>query len=113
MNFRLVRELKDKGLMMKLFSSLIVGLAFSTTVHSSIIRIHFTSNKLVAQKVKNYFITEYKIPKSLIITLEGSCTRMDERKYLDLCINEKGELLKLSSHIDFQIKSLSIFKQPI
>ena len=92
---------------MKLFFSLFV---ISTSAMSSMISIGHDNQKINATKVKDYFISKYKIPEELILIRRSNCLERLDSRYLQLCINKKRELLKLSSNIDFQIKSLSTFK---
>jgi hypothetical protein len=92
---------------MKLFFSLFI---ISTSAMSSMISIGHDNQKINANKVKDYFISKYKIPEELILIKKSNCLEKIDTRFLQLCINKKGELKKLSSNIDFQIKSLSTFK---
>jgi hypothetical protein len=94
---------------MKLFFSLLL---VSTNAFSSMILIGHNNQESNAIKIKDYFISEYRIPKELILIKRSECLEEVDRRYLQLCVNKKGELIQLSSNIDFQIKSLSTFKQP-
>jgi hypothetical protein len=76
------------------------------------IYIGHNNKKSQAHIVKAYFISKYNIPRELIKVKRSNCEEKEDNRYLQLCINQKGELIQLSSNIDFKIKSLSIFKQP-
>lgn len=94
---------------MKLFFSL---LFISTHSLASMIIIQHENREFEALRVKEYFMHEYQIPKSLIRVQQRSCNKSIDNRFLHLCVNKKGELLQLSSNIDFQIKSLSTFNRP-
>jgi hypothetical protein len=105
----LVFQKELKGKVMKLFFSLLL---VSTNALSSMIFIGHNNQESNAIRIKDYFISEYHIPKELILIKRSECLEEVDRRYLQLCVNEKGELIQLSSNIDFQIKSLLTFKQP-
>lgn len=68
---------------------------------------------LLAKQVKAIFIERYSIPKRLIILKERMICVSQENRYLELCINRKGELEELSkSNIKKIKKSLAIFAKP-
>ena len=92
---------------MKLFFSILL---ICSNAFGSMILISHNDKIKNAKLVKNYFISKYRIPSELIEIKESDCMDKLDSRYLQLCINQKGELIQLSSNIDFQIKSLSTFK---
>ena len=84
----------------------------STTCFGSILNIYSPlEKKESAVEVKQYLVQKYGIPEKLIkISLEESCEVRDAR-FIELCINKKGELKELSNqNIKKIIKSLLVFK---
>lgn len=58
---------------------------------------YFPGMKWNAGQIKKIFEVKYSIPSRLISLREASrCFQLDNR-YLELCINDKGELSKLSN----------------
>ncbi len=92
-----------------LFSSLLL---LSTSVQSSAINIYVDSNKFELAKVtKNIFRTKYNIPKSLIRLKVGERCISRDKRFLELCINKKGELIQLPNYnLHNIINSLKTFK---
>jgi hypothetical protein len=101
---------------MKYNINLILFIFFTTqlTQASKIIiqyEIGMEKNKDIAIAI---FETKYNIPRSLIMEKKGNCFgQKEDAKFLHLCINKKGELTQLSSHINLKIKSLLSFKSLI
>ena len=95
-----------------LFSML---MTFSTIAHSGMIKITYTQkNKSNATHILKRFEQKYSIPSELIILKKvESCTSSDKR-FLELCINTKGELIEFSNHnLKSITNSLKVFKKKV
>ncbi|MFT6632950.1 MAG: hypothetical protein ACJAS4_002918 [Bacteriovoracaceae bacterium] len=69
-------------------------------------------NRITVLLIKNIFQEKYKIPLKLIrVTKVSSCHSQDKR-FLELCINKKGELVEFSNYNKKNIiNSLKVFSQ--
>ncbi len=95
---------------MKLIISLLLITSLSQA--SQIIITYESGQVDNAKVVRNIFEKKYEIPSALILTINKSCSsKVLDKRFLSLCINKKGELIKLSSNIKFQIKSLLTFSR--
>jgi len=92
-----------------IFSLILVG--FSSSCLAAMISIQFhSSHQQNAKQIKQIFIKRYSIPKEIIkMNMTEECKAVDQR-FLELCINKKGELLVLSNSNILKIKkSLKTF----
>lgn len=91
---------------MKLLFSLLI---LSNICNAKVINIYNESNPNKAKVVADIFIQKYGVPKSLISSFQTECTKNVDKRFLNLCINKKGELIQLPSYLKFLKKSLSVF----
>ena len=97
---------------MKLFFNVLLTIGISNSLEASKIVIRYqTVSTKEPEEIKKIFRIKYNIPESLIVLIKRGCSAKgrDER-FLYLCINKKGELLKFSPNIQFKVKSLLVFK---
>lgn len=94
---------------MKLIFSIFI---LSFNIHASMIKINYEGNIENAYTVKKIFTNKYLIPEKLIQISYKSCLDKVDERFLNICINKKGELEKFSSDIKFKVKSLLVFRQP-
>ena len=95
---------------MKYIFSLILALSCAHG-HSGQLKIYFVKGqKKEANFVKEVFTQKHNIPEILVETKpQKSCKSRDPR-FVELCLNKKGELVLLSSkNISKKIKSLKVF----
>lgn len=95
---------------MKFFFSTLLFLPLAS--HASLINIIHEKQLKNANIIKAIFIDKYDIPKSLILVKNGSCDTKIDRRFLNICVTKKGELIQLSSNINFIRKSLNSFNTP-
>jgi hypothetical protein len=97
---------------MKLFFSILAFTYLSQACHASKIVISYESGNVDnAEVIQSIFVDRYSIPKNLISIRSGLCDEEDrDKRFLNLCVNKKGDLLKISQDIKFKIKSLLSFR---
>lgn len=97
---------------MKLLISLFV-LTFSVITKAAFITIYHQDNYSEATKLQNVFLEKYEIPHNWIGIkgLDNSRCHYDKKsEILDLCLNDKGELIELSRN-QKQINALKILRK--
>jgi hypothetical protein len=97
---------------MKLFFSLLILAYLSQASHASKIVIRYESGNIDnAEVIRAIFVDRYSIPKNLVSIRNGHCDEQDQdKRFLNLCVNKKGDLIKISQDIKFKIKSLLSFR---
>ena len=86
---------------------------FAINAQASMVKIYFTSDHLnKALIVEKIFIEKYSIPKRIIEIKHLSNCYSQDKRFLEICINRKGELKRFSNSNIFKIKkSLLVFSQ--
>lgn len=90
---------------------IILSLLVPLSSNASQITVYYQhkADKSKALKIRDYILNEKKIPLKLIqVHFNKECLGKDER-FIELCINKKGELITLSSNIQKKIESFKIF----
>lgn len=95
---------------MKYFFSIFLLLPLSSS--ASLIKIFHEKQLKKANITKAIFMEKYDIPENLIVVSSGGCDMEIDKRFLNICITKKGELIQLSSNINFIRKSLNIFNTP-
>ena len=92
-----------------LFSFLII----SATAQAGVIQVQYMNNDLEgATIVSTRLKTKHSIPNKLIRVIPVVKCRILDKRFLELCINEKGELIKLSPANQISItNSFKVFKK--
>lgn len=99
------------SLNIKIYLIILCVFCSNLALASKLVILHEANQHKNGLLVRNIFLSKYNIPKDLITLKAGECDyKKDDKRFLYLCVNKKGELLLLSSNIDFKIKSLMIFK---
>lgn len=80
--------------------------------NAALINVLYESNLKDAKIVKNIFLKRYEIPAQLVVIKKGSCLERVDERFMNICITKKGELIQLSSNINFIRKSLNTFHTP-
>ena len=86
---------------------------FSINSSASMVKIYFTSQHInKALVVEKIFIEKYSIPERIIEVKRVTDCFSQDKRFLELCINRKGELKRFSNSNIFKIKkSLLVFSQ--
>ncbi len=97
---------------MKSFFSLLILVSAFNLVLASQINIKYENDSIEnALWVKSIFIERYSIPGDLIQIKKGDCIEAAyDQRFLNLCINKKGDLITISQDIKFKINSLLTFR---
>lgn len=81
-----------------LFKKIAIIFCISINVYSSQINIYFyeafSKESII---IKEIFMTKYNIPSYLIKRIETSKCESIDKRFLEICINKKGELTQLSN----------------
>lgn len=97
---------------MKWFISLFCSLVFFQA-EASFITIYYYNRPENAEEVRKIFLSKYQIPSYWIKTQklnQKKCELNNNSEIVDLCIDEKGELLELSRN-QKQINALKILRK--
>jgi hypothetical protein len=92
----------------------LISLCFSSyACASKIIIYHHSTRADEAEIIRNIFTKRYSIPEVLITKVRMDSCQKREHRYMELCVNRKGELIEFSnSNIKKIKKSLAIFAKP-
>jgi hypothetical protein len=100
---------------MKFYYKILLTLIITSNVAmaSKVIVYHHSSRTEEANIVKNIFTNKYSVPTRLVVIIQTQECRVKEKRFMELCINKKGELIEFSnSNIKKIKKSLAIFAKP-
>ncbi len=95
---------------MKFIFSFIVVIYSSSALASMIFIYHAPKHHWEAKQVRGIFQNKYNIPAEIIHIREKAECKQQDSRFLELCINRKGELIQLSpSNIENIKKSFKTF----
>ena len=99
---------------MRYLFNLFILLIISIPSHARIISIYYVEHQMIAKQLKQRFMEKHHIPSQIISVFKiNKCRSLDQR-YLEVCINKKGELIELSSkNIELKINALKVFKPEV
>ncbi len=94
-----------------IFKTILIFLVIIPNSYASQILITYEDNKAqYAYHMQKYFKENYKIPLTIIKIKKSYECRSIDKRFLEICINKKGELIQFSnSNIKKIIKSLRTF----
>ncbi len=88
-----------------LFKLLLFFICINTSCYASMIHIFYTKNQRAeAQIVRQIFHQKYQVPLFIIKMIQSDQCKGSDTRFLEMCINKKGELIELSNPNIVKIK---------
>jgi hypothetical protein len=84
----------------------------SSIGHAKIVNIYYQAHHDLASQLKDQVAKRQFVPIHYISLIQGDCNSLVNKKFWNICINEKKELIELPSNYRFVTKSISTFKIP-
>ena len=84
----------------------------SCSSEAKIVNIYYQADHNLALQLKEQVAKRQLVPLPYISLIHGDCNSFVNKKFWNICINEKKELIELPSNYRFVTKSIATFKSP-